>query len=225
MMCLLTSFWINSQQSMGHLEVTGTSAAEAIPEDMTIGIPVVVIDSTYAGCSQDLNNLLSDLQADLLSRGFNADDMSTSNFSITENYEYSQGERKKTGYKGQVTISTRQKYDPALINRFLKTSEKFKIQYRVGFMLSESQKEKLSNKALVLAVEDAQSKAKTLAEASGIRLGSLVKVSYSEQTARPGPLMPQALALESSADSNELKLYPGEVSVNQSVFMVWEIDR
>jgi len=225
--CLLLSFYNYSQASASHLEVTGRSAAEEVPQDLVISIPIVVLDSSYISCSKALNALLSDLKSDLISRGFNSEELNTGDYSITENFEFRQGERVKMGYKGQVTLSLRQKYEPVLIDRFLRASEKFKIQYTVRFMLSEAQKEKLSKESLVLAVEDAKKKARTLAEAAGVGLGALVKISYGEELGRPGPLM-EVRAMDAGAaqgDANGLRLHPGEVSVNQSVFMVWEIER
>jgi uncharacterized protein YggE len=92
-------------------------------------------------------------------------------------------------------------------------------------MLTEEQKEKLSRAAMVQAVDDAKRKAEILAEASGVRLGSISKITYGESQGRPGPLMEvvRMSADGSSTDSNGLKLYPSEISVHQAVNIIWKI--
>lgn len=192
---------------------------------MIISIPVVLVDSTYLNCSKGLNLLLKSLKEDLLTNGFDPDALRTGNYTIAENYEYKQGERIKEGYRGQVTIFLQQKYKPDLIDSFLQTAEKFRIQYTVRFMLSEAQKLKLTEQAMSMAVEDAAKKAKVLSEAAGVSLDGVAKISYGEQPGRPGPLVQlKTMAVEDAGvKSGGLELFPGEIEVSQSVLMVWKI--
>ena len=217
----------NAQQAFGVIEVTGNSAAEELPEEVVIKIPLVVIDSSYMSCSSQLNDLLTNIKKDLESKGISRKNLSTGNYAIAENFEYRQGERKRMGFKGQVNLTLNKKYKPALIHDFLQAAEKFSLQYNLWFMLSEEQKEKLSKAAMVQAVEDAKRKAEILARASGVRLESISKIIYGETPGRPGPLA-EVIRLsdnESASDSNGLKLYPGEISVHQSVHITWHISQ
>ncbi len=216
-----------AQEASGLIEVTGNSAAEELPEELIINIPLVVIDSSYLSCSNRLNLLLSDLKKDLESKGIDREDLSTGNYAISENFEYKQGERKRVGFKGQVNLRLNKRYEPGLVDDFLQAAEKFSLQYTVRFILSEEQKEKLSKAAMVQAVDDAKRKAKILADASGVKLKSISKISFGESPARPGPLTEVARLSADGAisDSNGLKLYPGEISVYQAVHIVWHISQ
>ena len=219
------SFTTYAQEASGRIEVTGHSAAEELPKELVINIPLVVIDSTYLSCSNELNVLLSNLKKDLQSKGIERKDLSTGSYAISENFEYRQGERKRMGFKGQVTLILRKRYESEIVDDFLQVAKNFSLQYTIRFMLTEEQKEKLSRAAMVQAVDDAKRKAEILAEASGVRLGSISKITYGESQARPGPLMEvvRMSADGSSTDSNGLKLYPSEISVHQSVNMIWNI--
>jgi len=216
-----------AQEASGLIEVNGHSAAEELPEELVINIPLVVIDSTYLSCTNELNALLSNLKKDLDSKGIERKDMSTGSYAISENFEYRQGERKRMGFKGQVTLTLRKQYEPEIVDDFLQLAKKFNLQYTVRFMLTEAQKEKLSRAAMVQAVDDAKRKANILAEASGVRLGSISKITYGESQGLPGPLMEvvRMSAGGSQSDSNGLKLYPGEISVHQSVNIIWHISK
>lgn len=216
-----------AQEALGVIEVTGISATEELPEELAFNIPLVVIDSSYLTCSNRLNTLLTDLKRDLESRGFERIDLSTGNYRISENFEYQQGERKRMGFKGQVNLILNKRYEPRLVDEFLKSAEKFSLQYTVSFLLSEEQKEKLSKVALIQAVDDAKRKANILAEASGVQLKEISKISYGTSPGRPGPLteVVRLSADSSPSDSNGLKLYPGEISVHQTVHMTWHISQ
>ena len=218
---------LHAQTTPGLLEVTGTATSEALPEEMLITAPLSVIDSSYMKCSEGLTAILQDLKADLESKGFDPDVITTRNFSISENYEYQQGQRIRSGYKGRVTLIVEQGYEPAMIDSFLRAAEKFSVEYNIMFMLSEEQKEKLSREAMVLAVKDASAKARILSEASGVRLKGIAKISYGEQPVRPGPLVQvSSMAADSEmSESNGLSLFPGEIAIHQSVFMAWNIEK
>ena len=226
LICFL-SLGAYAQETPGLIQVTGNSAAKELPEELAINIPLVVIDSSYLSCSNRLNALLADLKKDLDRKGIERDDLSTGNYTISENFEYRQGERRRAGFRGQVTLTISKDYKPDLVEDFLQTAEKFSLQYTVHFLLSEEQKEKLSKAAMVQAVEDAKRKAQILAEASGVQLGSISKISYGETPGRPGPLNEVVrMSAESSApDSDGLKLYPGEISVHQTVHVIWHISQ
>lgn len=131
------------------------------------------------------------------------------------------------GFKGQVNLTLNKRYEPRLVDEFLKAAEKFSLQYTVSFLLSEEQKEKLSKAALIQAVDDAKRKANILADASGVQLKEISKISYGTAPGRPGPLteVVRLSADSSPSDSNGLKLYPGEISVHQTVRMIWHISQ
>ena len=222
---LTLSSFSHAQESKGQIEVVGISLVKEIPEDVSISIPLTIIDSTYLNCSKRLNQLLSELQSDLKSKGLSEDFVHTNTYRIAENYEYIQGQRVKKGYKGAVNVSIRKKYEPELIDKFLQSANSLQFQYIIEFKLSEEQKDKMSDEAMVRAVEDAKSKAGVLAKASGVKINSIEKISYGKSHFRPGPLAPAVEAIKSfdSSGANSLKLSPEETSVSQSVLIVWEI--
>lgn len=226
LMCFIT-WGTYAQEASAMIEVTGSSAAEDLPEELAINIPLVVIDSSYLSCSNRLNALLSNLKKDLESKGIERKDLSTGSYAISENFEYKQGERKRMGFKGQVSLTLSKPYEPDIVDDFLQVAEKFNLQYTVRFMLSEEQKEKLSKAAMVQAVEDAKRKAWILAEAAGVQLKRISKITYGVSPGRPGPLseVVRLSADRSASDSNGLKLYPGEISVHQTVHVVWNISQ
>ncbi len=217
----------HAQEKTSVIEVTGMSTAEELPQELSVNIPLIVIDTTYLSCSNRLNKLLTELKKDLESRGIEGNDFSTGNYSISENFEFKQGERKRAGFKGQVNLTLKKQYEPGLVDGFLQAAEKFSLQYTVRFLLSEEQKEKLSATALVQAVNDAKQKAQVLADAAGVQLGSVSEISYGEFQGRPGPLteVVRMSADGAGMDSNGLKLYPGPISVNQTVRIVWRISQ
>ena len=62
------SFTAFAQDGSGLIEVTGISAAEALPKELVVNVPLVVTDSTYLSCSKRLNALLTEVQKELENR-------------------------------------------------------------------------------------------------------------------------------------------------------------
>jgi hypothetical protein len=72
------------------------------------------------------------------------------------------------------------------------------------------------------AVADARSRAATIADASGGRLGALVSIMEGG-TSAPGPF-PAARMMAMAADSAPMPVLPGRIEVTVSVTAEWDID-
>jgi uncharacterized protein YggE len=77
-----------------------------------------------------------------------------------------------------------------------------------------------SAQALAKAVGDAQTKARAMANAAGIRLGSVVSMSDIESTPYPFPIIRAATA---SAGSSGTQVSPPDVQLTVSVTVGWSI--
>lgn len=213
-----------AQNSQASIEVVGKFTAKAIPEELIINIPLNVHDTTYLQCANELNEDLNLLQKELYNQGLSDEMIKTTNYSINENYEYSNGKRTLNGYKGSVNVIVTSDYDQKMLSEVLMVIRSQQHQFQVNFQLTESQKKKLVKTAIEKAVLDANEKASILAKASGVKLGKLNKISYGTTNYRSDPLT-RALGYtqEDRAGVDELNLSPPMNSVLQTVQMVWEI--
>lgn len=213
-----------AQNTQASIEVVGKFTAKAIPEELTINIPVNVKDTTYLKCANELNEALHRLQKDLYSQGLSDELVKTTNYSINENFDYINGKRILNGYKGSVSVNVTSNYDQKLLSRVLKVIRSHEHQFQVNFQLTEAQKKKLVETAIEKSVSDANEKALALTKASGVELGNLIRISYGTTNYRTDPLTRSLGYVQADqAGIDELNLSPPMNSVLQTVLMVWEI--
>jgi uncharacterized protein YggE len=216
---------LNAQESGSIIEVVGKSVIKEIPEDVLFRIPLNIVDSTYLGCSERLSFILNEFQENLKSKGIEKESINTSNYSIAENIVFEEGKRVQLGYKGNVNIMLNAKFAPELISKVLQSLNNYQLNYSISFLMSASQKERLTNIAMVNAVDDATQKARILAEGTGVELGEIERISYGIENYRADPMANETTLMrhEDSQLKNDLNLSPPLTSFVKSVLVVWKI--
>ena len=223
---LLVTTSLVAQNNQSSLQVAGKAIVKEIPKEIVFRIPLKIVDSSYVGCNDRMAYTLNELQKDLKKKGITEESIHTGNYSITENMVFEGGKRIQQGFKGSVNVMVSAIYSPELIQKVLESVSSFKLTYSINFSMSENQKQRLTEIAMVSAVEDAKQKALILAEAANVQLGSILKISYGIDQYRPEPMLSERI-MSNQADElnqNELNLSPPLTSLVKSVLIVWEID-
>ena len=223
---LLVTTSLVAQNNQSSLQVAGNAIVKEIPKEIVFRIPLKIVDSSYVGCNDRMYYTLNELQKDLKKKGITEESIHTGNYSITENMVFEGGKRIQQGFKGSVNVMVSAIYSPELIQKVLESVSSFKLTYSINFSMSENQKQRLTEIAMVSAVEDAKQKALILAEAANVQLGSILKISYGIDQYRPEPMLSERI-MSNQADElnqNELNLSPPLTSLVKSVLIVWEID-
>lgn len=214
-----------AQNTQASLQVAGKAIVKEMPKEIVFRIPLNIVDSTYMGCNDRLSYTLNELQKDLVKKGIVKESIRTTNYSVSEHMVFEGGKREQRGFKGSVDIVLSGIYSPHLIQKVLASVNSFKLNYTINFSMSEDQKQRLTEVAMVNAVEDAKQKALILAQAANVQLGSILRISYGIDQYRPEPLSSERI-MTSQADEpgqNELNLSPPMTSLFKSVLIVWEI--
>lgn len=214
-----------AQNTQASLQVAGKAIVKEIPKEIVFRIPLNIVDSTYMGCNDRLAYTLNEFKKDLVKKGIVKESIRTTNYSVSEHMVFEGGKREQRGFKGSVDIVLSGIYSPQLIQKVLGSVNSFKLNYTINFSMSEDQKQRLTELAMVNAVEDAKQKALILAQAANVQLGSILRISYGIDQYRPEPLLSERI-MTSQADElgqNELNLSPTMTSLFKSVLIVWEI--
>lgn len=222
---LLVTASLVAQNNQASLEVAGKAIVKEIPREIVFRIPLKIVDSSYISCNDRMVYTLNELQKDLKKKGIAEESIQTGNYSITENMVFEGGKRVQQGFQGLVNVLLSATYSPQLIQKVLESVSSFKLNYTINFSMSEEQKQRLTEIAMVSAVEDAKQKAMILAKAANVQLGSILKISYGIDQYRTEPMLSERI-MSSQADEmgqNELNLSPSMTSLFKSVLIVWEI--
>ncbi len=170
---------ITSQKSsVGTLNVSGTGKIKVKPDLATINVGVMTRDKEAASAQSKNNEIMAKVMEALKALGLKDEDIKTASFNMYPTYDYSKNTAELTGYEVthmlNVTIKdidNSGKYIDAAIKAGSNTSN--------SIYFSVSNAEDYYAQALVKAINDAGTKAKSMASALGITIGTPIQVSES----------------------------------------------
>lgn len=199
--------------------VTGNGQATVSPDRATIFLGVQTRGATAASAgaqnAQRLRGVLDTLRA----IGLTSDQLSTINYNVSPEMQYSPNGTtppKVTGYvvTNTVRAELRKIEDVA---RAIDAALGKGANEVSSLQFFSSKADSVRRAALAAAVADARSDAETLARAAGGTLGALVEVSSSEIPVRP---MPQVMRME-AAMNKATPIEAGQQTVSATVTARW----
>ncbi|NEN25493.1 SIMPL domain-containing protein [Cryomorpha ignava] len=225
---IFTVLTMSAQNSESVLKVRGEAVLKAVPEILNVTIPIQEKARTYEACTNQLTATFNALHEALVKAGIDEKKIFSNRLSITEDYNYQDRTRILIGYIGSITLSMELEHTEKNLNMLMSTlnDERFNFGYDVSFSLSEKQKDALREAAIKQAVEDAKTKAATLAEALNVRLLEIKEVNFEYSDGGNDILaMQKSMRFEAnmSDGGNDIKLNPQEQEIRKSVGVIWRI--
>ena len=208
------------------IHVNGSGSVSGEPDIATLNLGVSVERDSVADAREEAASSMTALIQSLMNNGIAEQDIITQNFSIYPRYDYSEGERKLRGYSVNNTVQTKVRELDTLsdvIDDAAEAGGDNIVLNSIQFMIEDTTP--LQEQARAMAVKNAESKARTIAEASGVTLGKPVTIS--ENSYYESPPIPYAVAETAFADDSARTSTPivsGELTVTISVTVVYEIE-
>ncbi len=221
-----TSQLLSPPTSGRTIHVTGNGSVTGEPDIATLNLGVSVEKETVAEAREEAASAMTALIDSLEANGIAEKDINTENFSIYPQYDYSEGERKLRGYRVNNTVRAKVRELDTLsdvIDDAAKAGGDNIVVNSIQFMIDDTTE--FQKQARSLAVKDAEAKAQTLAEASGVTLGKPVTIS--ENTYFESPPIAFATAEAAFADDGartSTPIAPGELTVTVNITVVYEIE-
>lgn len=202
------------------LTVNGEGEAAGVPDIVILTLGVETEAKTAAAALRQNRARMNATIAKLEQLGVAERDMQTRNLSVNPRYDYSNdGEPPRiAGYAAQNMLTVKlRKLDEAgaIIDEVVSDG----ANRLGGLSFAFDDPKPLMNEARRAAVEDARARAALYAEAAGVSLGPILRISEGYAAApSPGPVM-EARAMK--ADSTPVAA--GESSVSANVTIIYEI--
>lgn len=205
--------------------VNGQGEVSAAPDRARLSMAVDATDPDLKAVQAKVNGIARAYLAQLRTLGVKDEDVSTAGLSIASEYDYTPrgangtGGRKFLGYHvtRNVELVVR---DLDKIGDYLQRATEAGINNISDPQLESSKAEDLQRQALVQAAQDAQAKARLLADTLGVKLGAVHSINTGE-AAPPGPrpLVFAARAMKAAApDGNdEMGFAAGQIRFTASV--------
>ena len=215
---------LQSQESRS-IHVTGSGLVTGEPDIATLNLGVSVEKETVAEAREEAAIAMTAVIASLKANDIAENDIQTQNFSIRPRYDYTENGRVLRGYSVNNTVSAKVRELESIsdiIDDAAEAGGDTVAVNNIQFMIEDPTP--LQTQARALAVKNAEAKAQTLAEASGVALGKPIMITETSRTASP----PIAYAAEAAfADDSARSATPiesGELTVTVNITVVYEIE-
>ncbi len=206
------------------LSITGQGKITASPDKASINIAVESMSDTAAGAVKD-NSEKTNKVIGVIKAGLGEDDkVSTAGYSLSPVYEYS-SETKKSEFKGyraanQIIVETRNLNDLGKLIDGVAQAGSNRID---SLIFDSTERESYKKRALEMAVKDARATAETVAQAAGVKIVKILSIRPTSDIPMPVYRNYEVMSKMALAESSPTPIEPGELTVNASVTMVFEI--
>jgi hypothetical protein len=208
------------------IHVTGSGSVTGEPDIATLYLGVSVEKESVEAAREAAASAMTAVIDVLKTNDIAENDIQTQNFSIYPQYDYTEEGRVLRGYSANNTVNATVRDLESLsdiIDDAIGAGGDIVVVNWVQFMIEDPTP--LQAQARVLAVKDAETKAQTLAEASGVSLGKPITIT--ETTRTLGPPIAYAESAEFTADDGARSSTPiqtGELTVTINITIVYEIE-
>ena len=207
--------------------VTGEGETAVAP-DMAILTLTVMRDAETARAALDENNAaMAAVVAAMREAGIESRDLQTSGLQINPRYVYPQSPQdgqqqpRIVAYEVSNTLTVRVR-DIAAVGAILDQSVSLGVNQGGSISFTNDDPAEATTEARRLAVQDATARARTLAEAAGVTLGSVIEISEQSMVRPPMPMgSPRAYRMEAAADA--VPVEAGENTYRVQVNVTFEI--
>jgi len=211
------------------INVTGVGTVDVAP-DMAVLQLTVTREAETARAALDANSAaMGDVLSAMQAQGIAERDLQTSNFSIQPKYVYpkprSSGERQQpqiVGYTVRNSLTVRVR-DIKRVGAILDKSVTLGVNEGGNITFTNADLSPTMTEARTQAVKDAFDKAKTLADAAGVKTGNILEMSEQYSNPRPIPMARAEMAMARSAGS--VPMATGENSYKVTVNVSFAIEK
>ena len=206
-----------AQEAARQIAVSGEGVVAAAPDMAVISLGVAKEARMAKDAMADANREVSTILQTLRDEGVDERDVQTSSVSLSPRWDHSGQNRQPrvVGYVASNTLSVRVR-DLSELGGLLDKVLASGANQMNGLSFSVADPGPLQSEARTLAVKNAMSKAKTLAEAAGLALGPVQIISEG------GGGIPQPM-MRAESFAADMPIASGEVDVRVTVNMVFAI--
>ena len=208
------------------IHVTGSGSVTGEPDIATLYLGVSVEKESVEEAREAAASAMTAVIDALKANDIAENDIQTENFSIYPQYDWTDEGRVLRGYRVNNSVRAKVRALETLsdiIDDATGAGGDIIVVDSIQFMIEDPTP--LQAQARALAVKNAEAKAQTLAEASGVTLGKPITITETSHAA--GPPIAYAEAAEFAADDGARSATPiqaGELTITINVTLVYEIE-
>lgn len=212
------------------ITVRGIGTASVKPDFIAITLNIVSKDMEYTKSVENANKRIEMLQNAVVSSGFAKEDLKTLSFNVRTNYEGETDEHGRyrnvfAGYVCRYTLKLSFDMDAKRLAETLTAISDSGANAEFSIKFTVKDPEKISAELLRSATENARQKAEILCEASGAKLGTLIKIDYDWTDINVYSASAYTMEMERgvAAAGAVPEFEPEDIKSSDSAAFIWEI--
>jgi uncharacterized protein len=205
------------------IKVQGRGIVSTEPDICILSFDVEDQRMEYSDCLSCLNQRTEQLRQELRESGINIHGLKTTNFGISVEHRYLEEEYIFDGYRGSHRLHVEVPSDKDLLNKILGKVAEGYSGAEISLAFSVKNKESLRKRTLQEAIRVAKTNAETIADAADLKLGKIQQLDYGWSEVRIRGYETDML-LEKSSSLHNFDIEPEDVSAEDSVTLVYEIE-
>ena len=217
------------------VKVTGKGKLLLKPDTIRLLIDLVDQDKEYDETIRKSMEHAQEVHEEFTKFGFDRSDLKTLSFRVDTEYEGYQDKKDNSwkqrfvGYKAVHTLKTEFPTEKEILGKVLYMVARLsgRPEFHVEYTVKDTAKAK--NDLLREAVHDSRNKAEILTEAANVQLGQIISIDYSwgqvEFVTRPMSRLavPEMAYNSAMEESYDMDIEPDDISVEDTVTVIWEI--
>jgi uncharacterized protein len=229
--CLAVTFLINSlafSQTVNNdkstLHVNGKGVVTAKPDKANITISVETTNQNASIAVKENADKMNKVMGKLKSQIGKDDKISTTGYNLSPVYTYDDKTRKSelSGYRVSNSIIVESK-NLEVIGKLIDSATQAGANRIESLSFDTDKRDEYRRQALVKAVQDAKETADIVAKAAGVTIVKIIQIAPSYDVPIPVYREFALTAREAAAPPPPTQIEPGELTVNASVNIVFEI--
>ena len=215
---------INKAQMEKTIRVAGTGAVVGAPDVVVLSIGVSVERDSVKQARTEAAAAMAGVIESLKGNGLLDSDIQTQHFSIQQRFDYVQGKREFRGYNVTNTAAAKIR-DLNIVENVIDSAAEAGgdlVQINsIQFIIEDPTT--LEMQARVAAMQDAQTKAQTLATEGGVTLGKPISISESGDFYVPRSINLDFAFAAEDAGAVETPIQSGQLRITVTVEVIYEI--
>ncbi len=210
------------------INTNGVSQVKATPDTVSIYFNIQTNGSDAAQVKNENAVIVENVTAGLLKMGIDRSEITTENFNIYPDYDWSNGQQTLRGYRAMYTMIVKlptNKIDKAGTVIDVGVDNGALISY-INFELSQAKQNEYKALALKQATEDARIKAESIAQGLGKRVGAVVSIQDTGFNYNPWPIYRNDMMAMGSSEAKSAvstSVNPGQQDITAQVAVVFKL--
>lgn len=201
--------------------VSATGEADAAAQNASFTVGVTEDAATAEEAQASVNTTMNQVVQQMKAVGVEEQNIQTESLNVNPQYDFIDGQQVPQGFTASQNVRVKAPIDVANQALDQAVANGANVVFGITFELDDADQEALEATAREDAINKAKEKAKTIADAAGLRLGRIINVQEYREDGGPIPMFAER-SVSNDTVMQQTELQPGENTIRLNVTLSYE---